>query len=222
MSDTLFQSNGTKVQNHVEGSAESEPLFDSLEQQFPWSKRSLYRAIGETYTHEFLNERVTRTCLNTIEAENLIGNPVATAHRLFGRDSNTSMLYVTDLYQGERPGWATPDTFVIGETIHHQELGRPINPQMLEFKEYFFVAPKNDLETVYLVDTRDVNGSTVFSALVSGNQLVAVRRYTNFMTANVTGVLANWQSIYVMFARKAKRNDLVRRLFALSYIHELD
>ena len=67
-------------------------------------------------------------------------------------------------------------------------------------------------------DLSDRNDDTLFSVLVSDGNIVGQRRYTNFDT-NDTGVLANWQMMYVMYAKKARRMDLARSLFAQPYVH---
>lgn len=223
MSDTLIRHDGSLVQNHLSTELAAEPLFDMLEAAFPWSKRDLYTAIADPYVHEFLQEQVIRTCVLTTDMSASLGRPLASCHRLFGLESQTSSLYVTDLYIDDAPGWASDNTFVVGKTTHYEEFGRPCSPQMLGFSEYFFVAPKAELEGFYGIDTSNANSSTIYSVLVSGEQIVAKRQYTNLPTSALQdALLVNWPSIYVMFARKSGRSDLARKLFSLPFMHEFD
>lgn len=219
MPDVLYRQDGTKTKNQNKGAPEVPALFAEIKSVFPWFDEGDHRAVSEAYVHEVLGERVIRTCVMIANAEEALGKRVATAHRLFGMDSQTSMLYVTVLFDGEKPAWMDPDAFILGVTEHHEEYGRPVNPAMLGFKEYFFVVPPLDMGQFGL-DLENVNADTVFSALEVNNRVVAYRRYSNF-TEGDAGVLANWQMLYVLHAKLARRMDLVRTMFSLPYIHEL-
>lgn len=219
MPDVLYRQDGTRTSNFNKGAEQVPGLFADIKAKFPWFNEGDHRAVSEAYTHEVLGERVMRTCVMIANAEEALGKRVATAHRLFGLDSLTSMLYVTVLFDGENPSWMHPDAFILGVTEHHEEYGRPINPAMLGFKEYFFVVPPLDMNQFGL-DIEGINADTVFSALEVNGQVVAYRRYSNF-TPGDSGVLANWQMLYVLHAKIARRMDLVRQMYALPYIAEL-
>jgi hypothetical protein len=219
MPDILYRQDGTQTPNYNKGAEQVPALFAQIKESFPWFDEGLHRAVSEAYTHEVLGERVMRTCVMIANAEEALGKRLATAHRLFGMDSKTSMLYVTVLFDGQKPSWMHPDAFVLGVTEHHEEYGRPVNPAMLAFKEYFFVLPLADMAQLN-IDIEGVNRDTVFSALEVDGQVVAYRRYTNYDESD-TGVLANWQMLYVLHAKLARRMDLAREMFALPFIHEL-
>lgn len=219
MPDVLYRQDGTQTRNFNKGEPEVQPQFDLIKQSFPWFAVEEHRAVSEAYVHEVLQEQVIRTCVMIAVAEEALGKRVATAHRVFGMDSHTSMLYVTVLYDGEKPSWLAPEAFILGVTEHHEEYGRPVNQAMLGFKEYFFVVPPADMNQFGL-DLTNLNSDTVFSALEVDGQVVAYRRYSNFAEGD-TGVLANWQMLYVLHAKLARRMDLVRQMFALPYISEL-
>lgn len=219
MPDVLYRQDGTTTRNFNKGEAEVPALFEAIKQEFPWFQEGEHRAASEAYTHEVLQERVMRTCVMIATAEDALGKRVATAHRLFGMDSHTSMLYVTVLFEGTKPVWMDPDAFILGVTEHHEEYGRPVNPAMLGFKEYFFVVPPSDMGQFGL-SLENINADTVFSALEVNGEVVAYRRYSNFAEGD-TGVLANWQMLYVLHAKLARRMDLVREMFSLPYIGQL-
>lgn len=218
MPDTLFKQNGSKITNTNLSDKEGIDLFDTLKKSFSWIKQEDYRAIAPSYYHEVLGEQVTRTCVTIKTAENLVNKKVASAHRLFGLESKTSMLYITLLFDEEKPSWATDDMFILGKTEHFEEYGRPCNPEMLNFKEYFFVASEETLLSMG-VDISDINNDTVYSVLVKNNEIKAVRRYTNFVE-NDDGILANWQLLYVLFAKRARRIDLIKDLFSKPFIKQ--
>ena len=219
MPDVLYRQDGTQTNNYNKGAPEVPALFAEIKASFPWFNEGDHRAVSEAYTHEVLGERVIRTCVMIANAEEALGKRVATAHQLFGLDSKTSMLYVTVLFDGQMPAWMDPNAFILGVTEHHEEYGRPVNPAMLTFKEYFFVVPPADMSQFGL-NLEGINSDTVFSALEVDGQVVAYRRYSNY-TEGDTGVLANWQMLYVLHAKLARRMDLVRQMYALSYIAEL-
>lgn len=219
MPDILYKQDGTKVTNHNTESSQMQPLFAEIKGSFPWFDENVHRTVSDVYVHEVLQERVIRTCVMLSNAEEVLGKRVATAHRLFGLDSNTSMLYATVLFDGVNPSWLPQDAFILGVTEHYEEFNRPISPAMLGFKEYFFVLPLVAVAELGL-DTQDVNTDTVFSALEVDGQVVAYRRYSNFAVGD-TGSLANWQLLYVLHAKLARRMDLVRTMFSLPFIHEL-
>lgn len=219
MPDILYRQNGTQVHNHNTESSQMQPQFDEIKSSFPWFDETLHRTVSDAYVHEVLQEPVIRTCVMLTNAEEVLGKRVATAHRLFGMTSKTSMLYVTVLFDGVNPSWMPQNAFILGVTEHHEELNRPISAAMLGFKEYFFVLPLAEVTQLGL-DTQDVNTDTVFSALEVDGQVVAYRRYSNFAVGD-TGSLANWQLLYVLHAKLARRMDLVRTMFSLPFIHEL-
>jgi hypothetical protein len=216
MADVLYKQDGSKVRNINLTDDESIPLMAQLKSKFDWINQEEYRAVAEPYFHEYLEANVIRTCVIIKVAEVLLGKSLATAHRLFDLDSNTSMLYATSLFQEEQPAWAPPNAFILGVTEHYEEYSHAINPKMLDFKEYFFVAPPETLIELG-VDQTDINNDTVYSALVSNNEVKAIRRYTNFVE-NDPGILANWQLLYIIFAKKARRLDLIRDLLSKPFV----
>jgi hypothetical protein len=219
MPDILFKADGQKVENFNKDKAESTALFNEIKQAFPWFDVGSHRAVSQSYVHEIINKRVMRTCLMMNYAESIVDGTFGTAHRLFDLDAGTSMIYVTKLFEGEQPSWATENMFVLGQTEHHEEFRKPCDPAMLSFTEYFFIASDDRLVEMQF-DLTDRNQDTLFSVLVSNDQVVAQRRYTNFDPLDA-GVLANWQMMYVMYAKKARRMDLVRKMFSLPYIGQL-
>jgi len=216
MPDVLYKQDGTKVKNINLTDDESIPLIQELKSKFDWVVDDDYRAVAEKYYHEYINANVIRTCVVLKTAENLVGKSVATAHRLFDVDSNTSMLYTTSLFEDENPSWLPQDAFILGVTEHHEEYTRPVNPKMLEFKEYFFIAPTETLVTLGL-DLTDINKDTVYSALVVNDEIKSIRRYTNFIEGDM-GVLANWQMLYMIFAKKARRLDLIKEFLSKPFL----
>ena len=217
MPDVLYKTDGQKVTNYNKESEQSAPLFDAIKEKFDWFDVGSHRAVSESYTHEVIGKTVIRTCLIMQYAESIVDGIFGTAHRLFNLEDGTSMLYVTKLFEDEKPSWATDDMYILSYTEHHEEFKKPIDPKMLSFNEYFFVASDERLEQMGF-DLSDRNDDTLFSVLVSDGNIVGQRRYTNFDT-NDTGVLANWQMMYVMYAKKARRMDLARSLFAQPYVH---
>jgi len=217
MSDSLFKLDNTRVDNVPISEDESSPLFDKLKEVFPWVKNINYNGISNPYQHEILNETVMRTCVPTATVESMIGKKVASAHRLFALDSKTSMLYVTNLFQDENPPWVTDDMFIIGVTEHFEELNRPINPLMLTFKEYFFVASDSLISSYNPSFLENKDSDTVFSALVVDDEIKTIRKYNDFVKDG-NDFLINWQSVYFLFAKKARRMDLIRELFNKDFV----
>jgi hypothetical protein len=216
MPDVLYKIDGVKVTNHNQGEDQATGLFDVVKEKFTWFDKEVHRAVSQAYHHEILGEQVIRTCVVMKYAEEVLDDVFGTAHRLFGMDSGTSMFYVTKLFQGTNPAWCDENMFILSFTEHHEELNRPCSPNMLGFTEYFFVAsPEKLAEMEY--DLTDVNDDTLFSVLTVNDEIVAKRRYTNFVEDDA-GVLANWQTMYVMYAKKARRMDLVRSLFSKSFV----
>ena len=207
MSDILHFPSGQVSVSHDIKDDQAKTLFETLKVSFPWLNVDEYRAISDVYQHEHTQTNVVRTCLYITIAENLLDKKVGTAHRLFDVDNNTSCLYATVLYEGETPSWAVGDMFVIGYTEHHEELGKPCSPHLLDFKEYFFTASADTLQSLGLTpeDSEDV----IYSAIVANDQIVSVRKYTDFLEEEDE---FNWQLLYIMFAKKARRMDLVREL----------
>lgn len=217
MPDVLYKQDGQKVKNFNMTDIRAEPLFADVKIAFPWFNPGVHRAVSEAYTHEVIGKQVMRTCIVMNFAEGMVPGLFGTAHRLFDMENLTSMMYVTKLFEGDKPSWAPDDMYILGYTEHHEEFKKPIDPLMLSFTEYFFIASDERLEAMGF-DLTDRNEDTVFSVLVSNDQVVAQRRYTNFDPEDM-GVLANWQTMYVMYAKKARRMDLARALFAQPYVH---
>jgi hypothetical protein len=214
MSDTIYLSNGTEVNNHTSGTPEADALFDRLRGVVKDVVKDIYQAIADEYQHEVIGTPVIRTCLLTQDAKDKIGRDVMTCHRLFDLSSSKSILYTTEFFLDDKPACFGPQTFVVAKTESFEEFGRPCSPEMLGFDEYFFVAPVSELNGLYGQQLESIAPATLFSALVRDGQIVAVRRYCNKKDA----LLANWQSIYVLFARRSGRIDKARDLLNLAYI----
>jgi hypothetical protein len=208
--DILHFSGGQVSVSHdiKEDDQTTDTLFNTLKQDFPWITKAEYRGISDVYQHEYTKTNVVRTCLYVTIAENLLGKKIGTAHRLFDVDNKTSCLYATVLYEGERPSWAIGDMFVMGYTEHHEELGKPCSPELLNFKEYFFTASEETLQQLG-IDTTNINEDTIYSVVVADNEIVSARKYTDFLEEEDE---FSWQLLYIMFAKKARRMDLVREL----------
>jgi hypothetical protein len=218
MPDVLYKTDGVKVVNYNKSSTEeSNALFDRIKSKFPWFNVDVHRAVSQEYLHEYIGKNVIRTCVMMNYAESVLEGTFSTAHRLFDLDGGTSMFYVTKFFDLDQPSWADEDMHFLCYSEHHEEYGKPCDPKMLEFAEYFFVAPTEKLESMGY-DLTDKNDDTVFSVLVANNEIVAKRRYTNFEEGDA-GVLANWQTMYVLYAKKARRMDLVRNLFAQPFLN---
>jgi len=215
MPDTLFKQDNIQSLSHDKGTDRADELFDIVKNKFSWFNVDEHRGASEPYVHEILNEEVRRCCATIEYIKPLLNKEVYLAHRIFGMESNTSYLYTTDIMLGDKPSWAHQDMFIIAETNHYEEYKRPCKPEMLAFKEYFFVASPEVLSTLGL-DLENLNDDTLFSALVSNNEVVSYRRYTNFDEQS-QGVLANWQVIYTLAARKARRMDLVREMYSKGF-----
>lgn len=219
MPDTIYKNDGSKILNYLQDTAGFSDSVALIKEKFPWFDVTQHRTLSQPYLHEYLNETVIRACVVLKYATNLIGNEnIATAHRLFSLDSNTSMLYSLNLFTEDQPSWIDKELFIIAATKHYEEYGKPCNPKMLTYKEYWFVAPQETLETFNL-NLNDLNNDTLFALLVdNNNQIISTRRYSNFDPNDTTGILASWQSYYVMHAKKQKRMDLVRNMFSKPYI----
>lgn len=219
MPDVMYRKGEQEVRNYNKGDAKVDEQFSKVKAKFPWFDEGVHRAASDEYVHEVLGEKVIRTCVMIATAEEALGKRVMTAHRLFGMDSGTSMFYATVLFDGVNPTWMPEGAYVLGVTEHHEEFGKPVGDKMLGFKEYFFVVPPAVMGGLG-IDLTGLNADTLFSALEVNGQVVSYRRYTNYDTED-TGVLANWQMLYVLHCKLAKRMDLARSMFGLPYIHEL-
>jgi len=216
MPDTLFKQDGIQSLSHDKGTDRAEELFDTVKNKFSWFNVDEHRGASEPYVHEILNEEIQRCCATVEYVKRALNKEVYLSHRMFGMESGTSYLYTTDIMLDNKPSWAHQDMFIIAETNHYEEYNKPCKPEMLTFKEYFFVASPEVLSTLNL-NLDNMNEDTLFSALVSNNEVVSYRRYTNFDEES-QGVLANWQVIYTLAARKARRMDLVKELYSKSYV----
>lgn len=216
MSDSFFVQNGQEAHNHDRGLPQADALYEALRAVFPATLRDNYQAFMDQYQHEFLNEPVLRACMLTQDAKELTGADAGACHRLFGMQSGTSVLYTTELEEEPVKSFLSPNSYVMAKTVHHEEFGRPCRPEMLNFTELFFVAPLSELQSFYGLSLTEIPPGTVFSAIVANGQVVGIRRYTS----ETDNLLGQWQSIYVLFCKKARRMDLARRLMNLEFLDE--
>ena len=216
MSDSLYLSNGGVSHNHNFASEEGGELFDRLRHVFPGVLNDTYQAIADEYEHEVLGHPAMRTCLLVQDAKDLIGKEVATCHRLLDLEDKTSVLYTTNFFDEETPSFLSPNSYVLAKTEHYEEMGRPSSSQLMGFSEYFFIAPLSELKSFYGLNIEAIPASTVFSALVSFGEVVAVRRYTN----EADTLLSGWQTAYIYFAKKARRIDLMRKMINLEILSD--
>lgn len=206
MADTLYFPNNTAIRTIDVLNDTSNALWDTLESQFDWVKREEYISISPSYTHEHLEEVVTRTCVPTRSVGEILGRKFFSAHRLFGTESKTSSLYVTDIFLGDHPPWLPSSGAVIGETTHYDEVSRPCRPEMLNFSEQFFICNREDAGTKFGLYPEKLTNDSIYSALVVKGQSepIAFRYYD-------TGF--DWQSFYVALARAHGDLSLARELF---------
>lgn len=216
MSDSFYLQDGQEAHNHDRGLPAADALYEALRQVFPATLQESYQAFTDQYQHEHLGEPVLRACMLTQEAKDLTGSDAAACHRLFGMQSATSVLYTTELDQEPDKPFLSPGSYVVAKTVHHEEFGRPCRPEMLQFQELFFVAPLSEIQSFYGLSLTEIPPGTIFSAIVANGQLVAVRRYTS----ETDNLLGQWQSIYVLFCKRARRMDLARRLMNLEFLEE--
>jgi len=215
MPDTLYKQNGDVIVNHRSGDEECVTLFDTVRGSFPWFDLDFHVAASDPYIHEVFNEQVIRTCFRTTDAEEMVGKTVATAHRMFCMDSQTSFVITTDLFEDEQPSWKPPQSHVIACTNHYEEYGKPAPTGFDSFKEYFVACSSEVAAESFGVNIENTNSDTLYTVLVDNDDnIITTRRYTNYIEGD--GVLANWQGIYVFFCKRAKRMDLARQLFALN------
>lgn len=217
MSSTIFLPSGQTVDSYAVESNQGGELYSSLRQVFPKVLTDTYQTISQEHMHEALGHRVMRTCLMTQDSMDMIGREAATLHRLFDLDALTSVLYSNEIFTGEKPSCLSPGTFVMSRTEHFEEYGRPCSDELLSFCEYFFIAPLDEIQGFYGLSIEQIPGRTVFGALVRNGEIVSVRRYTD-MSADGGVLLGNWQGVFVLHAKKARRMDLARTLLNLEYL----
>lgn len=216
MSDSFYLQGGQAVHNRDHDLPEADALYEALRQVFPSTLMDSYQGFTDQYQHEFLNEPVLRACMLIQDAKDLTGTDAAACHRLFGMQSATSVLYTTVLDEEPEKAFLSQSSYVVAKTVHYEEFGRPCRPEMLTFTELFFVAPLSELQSFYGLSLTEIPPGTIFSAVVANNQLVSVRRYTS----ETDNLLGQWQSIYVLFCKRARRMDLARRLINLEFLDE--
>ncbi len=220
MPDTLFKQDGSKATAHVKTSDEAKLLLNKILSKFDWFKEDNHGNIADEYLHEYTNTNVIRVCANLSPVKALLpDNTFIAAHRLFDLDNSTSVLYTTEIYLGETPTWLPPNSFLGAETKHYAEFGRPCDDKLLGFKELFFITNRETGVDLGFSDT-DYNKSVVYSAIVSSTDVNKVYSFRKYLTDNVDeeGVLANWQILFTLLARKAKRADKIRDLYKLDYL----
>ena len=88
---------------------------------------------------------------------------------------------------------------------------------MLTFKEYFFVASDSLISSYNPSFLENKDSDTVFSALVVDDEIKTIRKYNDFVKDG-NDFLINWQSVYFLFAKKARRMDLIRELFNKDFV----
>ena len=212
MADVLYFPNNNSIATLDVVNDTYNNLWDTLEAQFNWVKREDYISISPSYTHEHLGEAVTRTCVPTNTIRDILGRKVFTAHRLFGTESKTSSIYVTDIFIGDQPSWLPPSGMVLGKTSHYDEVSRPCKPEMLNFSEQFFICSKAEASEHFGLNPENLTDDSIYSALVVEGQPepVAFRYYD-------TGF--DWQSFYVALARAHGDLSLARDLFNKLDLH---
>lgn len=218
MPELVYLPTGNQSISYSNTAPQAPALFEQLRLAFPWVVDNEYRAISTEYVHEVLNERVIRTCVVIKMAQEMLEGQIGSAHRLFGLDSLTSVFVVTRLFTDPQPSWAPDESFVLAYTEHHDELGRPCSPGMLGFSEYYFVCAKATAAGLG-IDVTDADEDTLYAAVIQNGQVVGYRRYSHIGDPD-NDLLENWQVLYMWYAKKARRLDLVRQLLSFSFMDE--
>ncbi len=216
----MYKQDGTIVRCYDSGTLDYSNISAELKVKFPWFSEAEDTGLTSQYTHEYLNEPVIRSCLLPNLASIYLDVPgqVATriANRLFCMNSKTSVLYTTDIFTESNPSWVDQEMFIIASTKSYEEYKRPCSENLLNFTEYFFVAPDSTI-TSFGFEPNPEN--TVYSMIVVNNTIVAKRKYTEFaLTPGGRSVLTPWQILYTVQARAHKRTDLIVDMYSKPYI----
>jgi hypothetical protein len=220
MADTMYKQDGTVVRCYDSDTLDYNNLSSQLKEKFSWFSDTEDFGLTDQYVHEYLNEPVIRSCVIPILANIYIDKleqvDTKVANRLFCMESQTSVLYTTDIFtDSTMPSWVDQEMFIIAYTKAYEEYMRPCSEKLLNFTEYFFVAPDNVILNLGFEPEVE---NTVYSMIVSNNTIVAKRKYRELTTSGYRSVITPWQILYSVQARAYGRKDLIVDMYNKPYI----
>jgi len=217
MGDIIYKNDGTTVVEYRLGTVEFDNIAAIVNEKFSWFDKNQCLYLTQPHVHEYINKTIIRGCVLREETINLLGNDLFfTAHRLFNIENTTSVLGIFSLFTDTVPVWVTQEMFIFGVIDYYEEYGRPSISNMANLKEYAFIAPQETLISLNLDPSTDDDSTTAYTALVTNNEIIAVRKYSSNDNLN-PGMGSTIWGMVVTEAKKQKRMDIVRNLFSKAY-----
>lgn len=171
-------------------------------------------AYSDKFTHEYLGEETVIGCVNRKYA-NYLDNKFASVHRLYCIDSKTAFIYVTGGFWEDNPSWLHEKALITSVSTHFEEdpefCSYKYNKKANDYKKYWFRASAEISKSEYGIELKDDSDEFIM-AIVENNTLKTVRKMIP-STDNGDDVLENWQSIYILNARKAGKKEFLKKLY---------
>lgn len=215
MAYTYTLNDGTKV-NINYSATQIEEKYNKLKDTFTFIDLNEYTQFSDEFTHEYLNEKVIVSCLQRKLYTNLANDIFASVHRLFCTESKTSFVYVTGGFWQSTPSFLHEKALVTSVTEHFAEDNRNTPTNYNKYKKYFFKLTSALAKSEYNIDLTD-NSDEFICALVEGSTVKAVRKVEPDADDG-DALLENWESLYILNAKKTNNRSYITKLFETGYV----
>mgnify|MGYP003148670753 CR=1 FL=1 len=191
--------NGTTVNSYV-ADDEYNNQIDYLKSVFGWGFPE-YTLISDKFTDEYLKEEVIYGCLNRIDYKDFVNEHTVTVNRLF----------VLNGFWEDNPSWCHNDALIVAQSVHYEEDNKAFLTKAKDYKHYIIRASSTVSKNEFGLELKD-DSDEFICVLVENNKIVATRK---LVPTEGTGdeILENWQSLYLLYARKAGKKEFLKKLY---------
>ena len=215
MAYTYTLSDDTEVKSY-HGEDDLTSKYNQLKDLYDFINLNEYTAFSDEFTHEYLNEKVIVGCLQRTLYSNLASDIFASVHRLFCIESKTSFVYVTGGFWQSTPSFLHEKAFVTSVTEHIAEDNRDVPTNYNKYKKYFFKITSALAKSEYNIDLAD-NSDEFICALVEDTTVKAIRKVEPDANDG-DAVLENWESLYILNAKKTNNKAYITALMNSGYL----
>ena len=209
MAYITYLANGTTVNSYVADDGYNDQI-NYLKTVFDWIFPE-YTLISDKFTDEYLKEEVVYGCLNRLNYKDFVNEHTVTVNRLLALESKKSYLFVLNGFWEDNPSWCHNDALIVAQSIHYEEDGKEFLTKANDYKHYIIRASASISKSEFGLELTD-DSDEFLCALVENNTIKAIRK---LVPTDGVGdeILENWQSLYLLYARKAGKKEFLKKLY---------
>ena len=209
MAYITYLSDGTTINSYIANDGYNNQI-EYLKTVFDWTFPE-YTLISDKFTDEYLQEEVIYGCLNRNYYKDFVNNHTVTVNRLLALESKKSYLFVLNGFWEDNPSWCHDDALIVAQSIHYEEDDKAFLTKAKDYKHYIIRASSTVSKNEFGLELKD-DSVEFICVLVANNKIIATRKL--IPTEGIGDeILENWQSLYLLYARRAGKKEFLKKLY---------